>query len=172
MAKQDNRHHCYLSTIFVCMDRYTGGRCHLGKSTDNFRILKRLENDYCQGCLPLSRINISFHICDCTNPVFTNTPPKHQTHGRLHYDVHTVLKISIVCSTFLLLFTTYTREFYPQLTPHFIRNIILFHCSCIVQCSLFRHHRTRFFFYFQFFRNNSLVKAINYFYKTELEQTD
>jgi hypothetical protein len=27
--------------------------------------------------------------------------------------------------------------------------IIFFHCSCIVQCSLFRHHRTRFFFYFQ-----------------------
>jgi hypothetical protein len=26
-------------------------------------------------------------------------------------------------------------------------NIILFHCSCIVQCSLFRNHRTRFFLF-------------------------
>ena len=49
MAKQDNRH-CYLSTI-LSVRTGVPGRCHLGKSTDNFRILERLANDYYQGCL-------------------------------------------------------------------------------------------------------------------------
>jgi len=49
MANQDNRHHCYLSTILsvrtdVPGEGGRGGswRCHLRKSTDNFRISKRL----------------------------------------------------------------------------------------------------------------------------------
>jgi hypothetical protein len=50
MANQDNRHHCYLSTI-VSVLTDVPGRCHLGKSTDYFRILQRLAKDYYQGCL-------------------------------------------------------------------------------------------------------------------------
>ena len=51
MAKQDNRQHCYHSTILSIWTGVPGGRCPLGKSTDNFRILKRLAKDYCPGCL-------------------------------------------------------------------------------------------------------------------------
>ena len=28
----------------------------------------------------LGRVNISFYICDCTNSIFTYTPPKHYRH--------------------------------------------------------------------------------------------
>ena len=45
--------------------------------------------------------------------------------------------------------TYYTREFFPNTIYISSENIILFHCSCIVlSCSLFRHHRTRFFLFF------------------------
>jgi hypothetical protein len=40
MANQDSRHHCYVSRILSVL---TGV---LGKSTDNFLILKRLAKDY------------------------------------------------------------------------------------------------------------------------------
>jgi hypothetical protein len=42
--------HCYLSTILSVLTDVPG-RCHLGKSTDYFRILQRLAKDYYQGCL-------------------------------------------------------------------------------------------------------------------------
>jgi hypothetical protein len=78
---------------------------------------------------------------------------------------------------------TYTREFFPCITCISSENIILFHCSCIVHCRLFRHYRTRFGFYFstklsvfsqQFFCERHFYTIVFEltFYKSELEQTD
>jgi hypothetical protein len=97
------------------------GRCHLGKSTDNFRILKRLATIFVKDVFP------STSVIEPTSSLQIH--PKTLDTRRRHYDIHTVL--SIVCS---LVNTTF------QIT-------ILFHCSCNVKCSLFRHHRTRFFLF-------------------------
>ena len=84
----------------------------------------------------------------------TRAPPLRLPYNPKHCVFH-------LCSDFR---HTYTRECFPNTTCISTENIIFFYCSCIVQCSLFRHHRTRFFSIFQrncqCFRNNSSVKAI------------
>ena len=68
----------------------------------------------------------------------TRAPPL-----RLPYTV-----LNITCTTFLLLFTIHTlANFSLANTTFSSENMILFHFSCIVQCSLFRHNRTRFFLF-------------------------
>jgi hypothetical protein len=75
----------------------------------------------------LGRVNISFYICDCTNSVFTYTPlpPKTlQTHGRRHYDFHTILNIA--CSTFPRISATHTHVNVSLTPPAFQQKILFF----------------------------------------------
>jgi hypothetical protein len=70
MANQDNRHHCYLSTLLSVLTDVPG-RCHLGKSTDYF------WNTQCLGLYGSrnggARVSVMFWGCICKDGVGTIT---------------------------------------------------------------------------------------------------
>ena len=103
----------------------------------------------------------------------TRAPPL-----RLPYTV-----LNITCTTFLLLFTTHTHVKFYLVNTIFQQKILFYSIVFVLSSVVYFDTIAYDFFYFhrnrQCFRNNSLVKAINYpivfeltFYKSELEQTD
>ena len=107
------------------------------------------------------------------NTLDTRAPPL-----RLPYTV-----LNLACSTFLQLFTTHTHVNFSLVNTTFHQKILFYSIFLVLSSVVYFDTIAHDFFYFQrirqCFRNNSLVKAINYsivfeltFYKSELEQTD
>ena len=122
----------------------------------------------------LGRVNISFYICDCTNSVFTYTPlpPKTlQTHGRRHYDFHTILNIA--CSTFPRISATHTHVNFPLTPPAFHQRILFYSIVLVLSSVVYFGTSAHGFFYFstKLCHLYSVVFELT-FYKSELEQTD
>ena len=144
MTNQDNRHHCYLSTILSALTDVPG-RCHLGKS-------RLFSNFATTAQILLSRM--SMYLTELIFPstfVIVPTPSLH-IHPQNITDTRTQ-PLRLPCNPEHCVCVadfrhTYTRELFPNTTYISSDNIILFHFSCIVKCSLFRLHRTRFFLFF------------------------
>ena len=84
----------------------------------------------------LDRVNISFYICDRTPQNITDTrvQPLWLPYSTKHLHVPPFLRFS----------PNYTHiNFIHNTACISSENIIWSHCSCILQCSLCRHHHTR-----------------------------
>ena len=181
MANQDNRHHCYLSTILsvrIGVPRsLSSGKIHWYFSnfkTTGKRLLPRMSMHLAELIFPSTSVieptpSLQIH----PKTLDTRAPPL-----RLPNTV-----LNTTCTTFLLLFTIHTLVNFSLDNTTFHQKIWFYSIFLVLSSVVYFGTIAHDFFYFQrnrqCFRNNSPVKAINYsivfeltFYKSELEQTD
>ena len=101
------------------------------------------------------------------------SPPKKtlQTHGRRHYDFHTILNIA--CSTFPRISATHTHVNFPLTPPAFHQKILFYSIVLVLSSVVYFGTSAHGFFYFstKLCHLYSVVFELT-FYKSELKQTD